>query len=227
MLFTDRRDAGRRLAAALRPLADAGVVVVGLPRGGVPVAFEVAQALHAPLDVAVVRKLGVPFFPELAMGAVGEDGVLVINDDVVRRTHVSTEDLASAAHRERVEVEARARRFRGDRARVALAGRTVVVVDDGIATGSSARGACQVVRAEGAARVVVAVPVAPQGTEDRLRPDADDVVCLVTARNFAAVGPFYLDFSQVDDHEVADLLGLAARRTEASGGTDHGGGSGI
>lgn len=184
MVFTDRVDAGRRLGAALRPFADADVVVVGLPRGGVPVAFEVARALDAPLDVVVVRKLGVPFQPELAMGAVGEGGARVLDNDVLRSAGVGEHDLADVEQRERAEVERRARSFRGDRPRVPLRGRTVIVVDDGIATGSTARAACQVVRTQGAARVVLAVPVAPAGIEERMRPDADEVICLSTPRDF-------------------------------------------
>ena len=209
MVFTDRVDAGRRLGAALRPFADADVVVVGLPRGGVPVAFEVARALDAPLDVVVVRKLGVPFQPELAMGAVGEGGARVLDNDVLRSAGVGEHDLADVEQRERAEVERRARSFRGDRPRVPLRGRTVIVVDDGIATGSTARAACQVVRTQGAARVVLAVPVAPAGIEERMRPDADEVICLSTPRDFYAVGQFYVDFSQVDDTEVERLLAQA------------------
>jgi len=142
MTFIDRVDAGRRLAARLQHLRDDRVVVLGLPRGGVPVAYEVARALDAPLDVVVVRKLGVPRQPELGMGAIGEDGVRIINEEVIRLTGVSQSDLADVEVSERVELERRARRFRSDRPRTALKGRTVVVVDDGIATGSTARAAC-------------------------------------------------------------------------------------
>ena len=206
MLFTDRVDAGRRLAEVLRPMAGADVVVVGLPRGGVPVAFEVAQVLGAPLDIIVVRKLGLPFQPELGLGAVGEGGVRVINDKVVRLAEVGEQELADIERRERGEVDRRAHLFRGDRPPAPLAGRSVIVVDDGIATGSTARAACQVVRAQGAARVVLAVPVAPEGIADRMRPDADDVVFLSTPEGFFAIGQFYADFSQVDDSEVIHLL---------------------
>jgi putative phosphoribosyl transferase len=182
------------------------VVVLGLPRGGVPVAFEVAQALDAPLDVIVVRKLGVPFQPELGMGAIGEDGVRIINQEVVQLARVTDAEIAEVERRERVELERRARRFRGDRPRVALAGKTVVVVDDGIATGSTARAACQVARAEGASRVILAVPVAPPGWTARLEGAADELVCLETPEPFFAIGQWYADFSQTADENVIDCL---------------------
>lgn len=210
MLFADRTDAGRRLGAILQHLRHEPLVVLGLPRGGVPVAFEVAKALEAPLDVIVVRKLGVPFQPELAMGAVGEDGVRIINDEVVRMAGVSSEELAAVEARERAELERRARRFRGDRPRLPLGGRTALVIDDGIATGSTARAACQVARAQGAARVVLAVPVAPQGWTERMDGDADEFVCVSTPAPFFAIGQFYSDFSQTSDDEVLDCLERAA-----------------
>ena len=210
MRFANRADAGRRLAAAVSAVGVPDAVVVGLPRGGVPVAYEVARALDAPLDVIVVRKLGVPFQPELAMGAVGEDGARVINDRVLALAHISDGELAEIEERERAEVRRRARRFRAGRPRVTLAGRTVVVVDDGIATGSTARAACRIARAQGAARVILAVPVAAEGVEQRMRPDADEVVCLTTPRDFFAVGQAYTDFSQVEDDQVEELLRRAA-----------------
>jgi putative phosphoribosyl transferase len=157
--FVDRADAGRRLAARLRHLQGTDVVVLGLPRGGVPVAAEVARVLGAPFDVIIVRKLGVPSRPELAMGAVGEDGVLVVNERVVRAVPVGEVAFVGVERREREEVRRRARQFRGDRPRLPLAGRTALVVDDGIATGSTARAACRVARAHGAARLVLAAPV--------------------------------------------------------------------
>ncbi|MFM8303241.1 MAG: phosphoribosyltransferase family protein, partial [Actinomycetota bacterium] len=204
--FRDRRDAGRRLAAALAFLRDDEPVVVGLPRGGVPVAAEVADALDAPLDVIVVRKLGVPFQPELGMGAIGEDGVRVLNDDVVRMARVSPEEIAEVEQRERAELERRARRFRGDRGAVPLTGRTVILVDDGIATGGTARAAIEVARAHGASRVVLAVPVAPPETVTAMAAIADDVVCLETPAAFSAVGQWYQDFTQTPDAEVVRLL---------------------
>ena len=210
--FRNRRDAGRRLAARLEPLRAERPVVVGLPRGGVPVAAEVAEALGAPLDVIVVRKLGVPFQPELGMGAIGEDGVRVLNEDVVRLARVSPEEIAEVERRERVEIERRARRFRGDRPAVPLAGRTVLVVDDGIATGGTAKAALEVARAHGARRVVLAVPVAPPDTIAAMRSLADAVVCLETPAAFSAVGQWYEDFTQTSDNEVVHLLEEAAAR---------------
>jgi putative phosphoribosyl transferase len=217
MVFADRADAGRRLAARLQYLADEPVVVLGLPRGGVPVAFEVARALGAPLDVIVVRKLGVPFQRELGMGAIGEDGVRVINHEVVRAAGVSAEELAAVEARERAEVQRRAGRYRGGRPRQPLGGRVAVVVDDGIATGSTARAACRIARAHGAARVVLAVPVAPPGWQDRIGGDADELVCVQTPRGFLAIGQFYADFCQVADGEVVACLRRAATPVPAAG----------
>lgn len=210
MLFRDRSEAGRRLAERLGYLRRANPVVVGLPRGGVPVAFEVAQALDAPLDVIVVRKLGVPFQPEVGMGAIGEDGVRIVNTDVIRRARVSEQALAAVEACERAELDRRARRFRGGRARVPLAGRTVIIVDDGIATGSTARAACQVAREHGAACLVLAVPVAPCDWSDRLQREADELVSLATPEPFIAVGRFYADFSPTSDDEVVACLERAA-----------------
>ena len=206
MLFADRVDAGRRLAAEVEHLRGTGVVVLGLPRGGVPVAAQVARHLDAPLDVIVVRKLGVPSQPELGMGAIGEDGVRVVNDTVVRVAGVSADDLARVEELERVELERRAARFRGGRRRVPVDGRTVVVVDDGIATGSTARAACQVARAHGAARVVMAVPVAPPGWVARFEGDADELVCVANPTPFYAIGQWYRDFTQTTDEEVVACL---------------------
>jgi putative phosphoribosyl transferase len=224
MTFIDRADAGRRLAARLQPLRGEAVVVLGLPRGGVPVAYEVARALDAPLDVIVVRKLGVPFQPELGAGAIGEDGVRIINEEVIHVAGVSASQLDEVEARERAELERRVRRFRGDRPRVALKGRTVVVVDDGIATGSTARAACQVARAQGAARVVLAVPVAPRDWEVRFGADADEFVCLDTPEPFYAIGQFYDDFTQTSDEEVIACLERAARRVPQAATTSTTGG---
>lgn len=214
--FADRTEAGRRLAPLLAHLRGGDVVVVGLPRGGVPVAEEIAAALGAPLDVIVVRKLGVPFQPELGMGAIGEDGVRVLNPDVVRLARVGDEELAAVEARERLELERRAQRFRAGHPRVPLAGRTVVVVDDGIATGSTAKAACEVARAEGARRVVLAVPVAPPDWTSRLGDAADEYVCVATPDPFYAVGQFYRDFSQTTDAEVVACLRRAAARAGAA-----------
>ena len=208
--FVNRVDAGRRLAVTLR--ARAGLedpVVLGLPRGGVPVAAEVAAALHAPLDVILVRKIGLPGQPELAMGAVGEDGVVVVNDAVMRDVRVDAETFARVAARERSELEQRAARLRAVRARVALEGRTAIIVDDGIATGSTARAAAAVARAHGAARVVVATPVAPPTTRAELRDAADDVVVTETPQRFHAIGEFYVDFRPTAEEEVVRLLSQA------------------
>jgi putative phosphoribosyl transferase len=223
MTFIDRADAGRRLAAKLQYLRDERVVVLGLPRGGVPVAYEVARALDAPLDVIVVLKLGVPFQPELGMGAIGEEGVRIINEEVMRLTGVSDREVAEVEARERVELERRAQRFRAGRPRIMLAGRTVVVIDDGIATGSTARAACQVARAQGAKRVVLAVPVAPPGWEDRFDADVDEFVCLETPEPFFAIGEFYGDFAQTSDEEVITCLERAAHRVPTATATSRAG----
>ncbi|UUN28148.1 phosphoribosyltransferase family protein [Streptomyces sp. FIT100] len=215
MLFNDRVDAGQRLAEALGPLRAADPVVLGLPRGGVPVAFQVARALGAPLDVIVVRKLGVPYHRELGFGAIGEGGVRIISDDIVRRGHVSRKDVESVEQAEHAELARQAERFRAGRERVGIAGRTVIVVDDGVATGATAAAACEVVRAQGAARVVLAVPVAPPDAVAWLRTEADEVVCLSTPRAFSAVGEWYRDFSQTPDDEVVALLERAASEEPA------------
>ncbi|WP_323181421.1 phosphoribosyltransferase family protein [Streptomyces sp. NBC_00154] len=189
------------------------MVVLGLPRGGVPVAAEVAEALGAPLDVCLVRKLGVPSQPELGMGAIGEGGVRVINDDVVRTAHITPDELAEVEAREREVLESRAQRYRGGQEPIGLEGRTVLVVDDGVATGSTARAACRIARARGAARIVLAVPVAPHDWITRLGEEADELICLHTPRNFFAVGQFYtIDFCQVDDDEVVACLEEAGAR---------------
>ncbi|MEW9520344.1 phosphoribosyltransferase family protein [Streptomyces tubercidicus] len=217
MLFTDRADAGHRLAEALQHLEGEDPVVLGLPRGGVPVAFQVARALKAPLDVIVVRKLGVPYQRELGFGAIGEGGVRVISDDIVRRGRLEQTDLASVEHAEAAELARQAERFRAGRPRLSLEGRTAIVVDDGIATGATAAAACQVVRAQGAARVVLAVPVAPPDAAERLRTTTDEYVCLSTPFAFSAVGEWYRDFSQTPDDEVVALLAEAAARSGTTG----------
>jgi putative phosphoribosyl transferase len=204
--FSDRADAGRRLAGMLTRFQGPDLVVLGLPRGGVPVAFEVAQALQAPLDVIVVRKVGVPYQPELAMGAVGEDGVAVVNERVMAMAGIGQEEFDEVERRERAEVEQRAKRFRGDRPRLDLTGRTVVLVDDGIATGSTARAASAVARGHGAARVILAVPVCAPSAAESLRSEVDELITLETPEDFAAVGQFYSNFRPTEDQEVVDLL---------------------
>ncbi len=210
MPFLDRADAGRRLAGALSGVRDTDAIVLGLPRGGIPVGYQIARALGSPLDVILVRKVGLPAQPELAMGAIGEDGVRLINTEVVQAEQVSEQEFAEVEQRERAELRRRAERYRLDRPRAVLAGRTAIVVDDGIATGSTARAACQVARAHGAARVVLAVPVAPQGTVAALSQVADQVVCLESPEPFYAIGQWYQDFSQTSDAEVVRLLRAAA-----------------
>jgi putative phosphoribosyl transferase len=212
-MFIDRADAGRQLGQRLQHLRSPDVVVLGLPRGGVPVAAEVSRTLGVPLDVIMVRKLGVPAQPELAMGAIGEGGVRLVLAETVHRAGVTPEELAAVESRELAELQRRAQRFRGDRARIPLVGRTVVVVDDGIATGSTARVACQVVRAQGAARVVLAVPVAPFDWVRRLHDAADELTAVATPRALRAIGAWYTDFSQSTDEEVVACL----RSTEPTG----------
>lgn len=213
ILFRDRTDAGRQLASVAGHLRGPATVVVGLPRGGVPVAWAVADELDAPLDVILVRKLGVPVRPELAMGAIGEDDVRVVDTDIVRAAGVSESELAAVERRERTELERRGELYRAGRPRIGLAGRSVVVVDDGVATGSTARAACRVARTEGATHVVLAVPVAPPDWIARLGDSADDYLAVAEPVSFSGVGQFYRDFSQTSDDEVIRILDLAAART--------------
>lgn len=206
--FADRADAGRRLAERLRSLGVAEGVVLGLPRGGVPVAAQVADALDLPLDVVLVRKVGLPAQPELAMGAVGESGVIVRNDDVLRRGAVPDADFAAAVESERRELDRRVRLWRTSE-RVDVTDRVVVLVDDGIATGATVRAACQVVRRLGARRIIVATPVAPRELTAAAL-DADDLVIAHAPRAFRAVGMHYRDFTQTTDAEVASCLDRSA-----------------
>jgi putative phosphoribosyl transferase len=233
MRFRDRSDAGRQLAEVVGcvDLGGGPAVVLGLPRGGVPVAFEVARALGAPLDVIVVRKLGVPFQPELAMGAIGEGGVRVENQDVIRSAGLGDVDVDAIETRERAELERRATQYRDGRPRLDLNGRCAIIVDDGIATGSTARAACRVARALGAAHIVVAVPVASRSAVGALRAVSDEVQCVEVPEPFYAVGEWYRDFSPTSDDQVVAILGTAGHRgpgrRPSHGGADFGSASGL
>jgi putative phosphoribosyl transferase len=219
--FLDRADGGRQLAEALQsePAGRDVDVVLGLPRGGVPVAAEVARALGSSLDVVVVRKLGVPFQPELAMGAIGEDGVRVENSDVMHACGLRSVDLDAAERHERPEVIRRAQAYRAGRPRVDLDGKAVLVCDDGIATGSTARAACAVARALGARRVTLAAPVASSRAAAELSVVADGLVVVDMPEPFRAVGEWYADFTQTTDDEVVRTLRAAAVR-EGTAGTE-------
>lgn len=218
-VFLDRVDAGRHLAAAVGHLCSDGPVVLGIPRGGVVVAVEISQVLGAPLDVLVVGKLGVPGQKDLVMGAVGEGGVTVVYDNVVRVAGVSSEEFAAVVSCARAELEQRACRLRAGRRGVALTGRTVIVVDDGVATGVSARTACRVARSRGARRVVLAVPVGPADSMAWLRREAteiDEVICLDTREDFATIADSYADFPETTDDDVIGLLERDGRRDETA-----------
>lgn len=210
--FQDRADAGRRLAKALsRYSGRPGALVLALPRGGVPVGFEVAAALDLPLDVFVVRKLGVPGREELAMGAIAPGGVEVLNGEVVDSMRIPDAVIRAVARRERAELERREREYRGSNPAPDLRGRVAILVDDGLATGATMRAAVASLRRLGAARIVVAVPVAAADTCVHLLPQVDELICLMTPPYFGAVGEWYLDFSQTSDSEVRDLLSRAPR----------------
>lgn len=205
--FRDRREAGRKLAQALGAYADAeDVLVLGLPRGGVPVAYEVAEALDAPLDILTVRKLGHPRQPELAMGAIATGGVRVLNREVVDAGDVTEAEIEAVAEEERAELERRESRYRGDRGPPPVEGRTVILVDDGVATGATMRAAVDALREMGAARIVVAVPVAPPDTCRDLGERADECVCVATPEPFRAISLWYERFDQTSDQEVKELL---------------------
>jgi predicted phosphoribosyltransferase len=209
-IFEDRGDAGRKLARALERYADrADVVVLGLPRGGVPVAFAVAKELQAPMDIYLVRKLGVPEQPELAMGAIASGGVRVMNEQVVRSLGISDEQIETVVEREIRELERREQAYRGDRARPDLHGKVVVLVDDGLATGASMRAAVEAVKTQEPDRIVVAVPTAPPETCSDLEDEVEEVVCATTPEPFFGVGAWYADFSQTTDDEVRRLLEIA------------------
>lgn len=214
MPFYDRTDAGRRLAAELQKFKGEDVVVFALPRGGAPVAEPIANSLNAPLDLVLVRKIGVPFQPELAMGAVADGGnpVVVRNDDVIAMVGVSEQEFQEVCARELDEIERRRRLYLGSRARPEAKGRVAIVVDDGIATGATTRAALRAVRARGPKKLVLAVPVAPPDTLDSLEPEVDEIVCVETHRAFGAIGFFYRDFRQISDDEVIEILDRCASK---------------
>ncbi len=215
-LFQDRIQAGQALAKRLANYADQpGTIVLGLPRGGVVVAYEVAVALRAPLDVFLVRKLGVPWQEELAMGAIASGGIRVLNQDVVRALGIPERVIDEVANREQRELERRAELFRGSRGPLDLRGHTVILVDDGLATGATMRAAVEAIHTQQPARLVIAVPVAPPETCASFRGDADDIICLATPEPFLGVGYWYQDFNQTTDEEVRNLLNRAARTVPA------------
>lgn len=213
MIFKNRQEAGRELATRLAKYANReDVLVLGVPRGGIPVAFEVASALHVPLDIFVLRKLGVPGHEELAFGAIGSGGVRILNADIVDQLGISELDIAAATKEQTKELERREQRYRGNRPPLDVRGRTVILVDDGIATGASLRAAIHAIRKMTPAAIVAAVPVAPRTSCHLIRREVDELVCLDTPEFFFAIGEFYRDFSQVSDEQVVELLDRAARQ---------------
>lgn len=216
MIFRDRTDAGRRLAERLFAFRDRDPVVLALPRGGVPVGFEVAEALDAPLDVVLVRKIGVPFQPELALGAVSDGGApdIVIDERLMAELAIPESYVREASERHLREIERRRKLYCGNRAPLEVPGRTAIIVDDGIATGATMRVALRAVRRRGPRATVLAVPVAPPETIDELRPEVDEIICLSTPLDFMAVGAFYADFAQVSDEIVASFLERRASQEE-------------
>jgi putative phosphoribosyl transferase len=216
MIFYDRADAGRQLAGQLAAYADwADVIVLALPRGGVPVAFEVARALAAPLDVFLVRKLGLPGQEELAMGAIASGGVRVLNEEVVRGLQIPGEIIDAVAAKEEAELQRRERAYRGDRPPLNVEGRTVILIDDGLATGSTMRAAVAALRQQRPARIIVAVPVGAPETCEQMRSEADQAICAREPEPFHAVGLWYRDFSQTADAEVRELLERAEQERGA------------
>ena len=216
--FRNRRDAGRRLAGKLREYAGRDdVIVLALPRGGVPVGFEIATALQVPLDVFVVRKLGLPWHEELAMGALASGGVRVLDEDLIRVARVSYDDIERVTSIEQAELERRERRYRGDRLFPDVSDKTVILVDDGLATGSTMRAGVSALRRENPARIIVAVPVASPETCNAFRDIADEIVCAETPEPFMAVGLWYDDFNQTTDDEVHDLLEQARNEPAHAG----------
>jgi putative phosphoribosyl transferase len=211
-MFPDRAEAGRLLGLKLSKYAGCDdVIVLGLPRGGVPVAYEVARALRVPLDVFIVRKLGVPGFEELAVGAIASGGVRVLNDDVVRALPNADEIIEAVTQRETKELERREQEYRDGRPAPEIANQIVILIDDGLATGATMRAAVKALRQRGAAKIVVAVPVGPPDTCKEFEDEADEVVCASAPEFFQAVGQYYEDFSQTSDEEVRDLLARAAQ----------------
>ena len=217
MPFIDRMDAGRRLAKALAHYKAQRPVVLALPRGGVPVAAEVATVLDAPLDLILVRKIGVPFQPELAMGAVVDGGkpVIVRNEDVISLAGVSEREFNATCDQQLAEIERRRKLYLGDRPHPQIAGRTVIVVDDGIATGATTRAALQAIRMRKPSKLVLAVPVAPTESLKELRGEADEIICLEDYEDFGAIGLFYSDFRQVSDTEVIEILARHPVKSQA------------
>jgi putative phosphoribosyl transferase len=209
VLFADRRDAGRRLAQMLERFRGSEPLVIALPRGGVPVGVEVAKALGAPFDILLVRKIGAPFNPEYGIGAIAEGGVRFVRTEDVELIGIPDEELEAVVERESSELERRQRLYRGEREPLPVEGRTVILVDDGIATGGTAVAAGQALKARGAGRVILAVPVAPPGTEERLAGAFDELVCLEQPEGFFGIGQFYIDFGQVGDEEVIEVLEAA------------------
>jgi putative phosphoribosyl transferase len=205
--FANRREAGRALAHSLRALADdPDALVLALPRGGVPIGYEIARALHLPLDVFIVRKLGVPRYEELAMGAIASGGARILNEDVIRRLRISPQEVDAVAAREELELERREREYRGDLPPLEVEGKNIILVDDGLATGATMRAAIQALRQKNAAQIVVAVPVGASDTCERVADEADQVICEMQPADFNAVGAWYEDFSQTSDAEVSELL---------------------
>lgn len=214
-IFQDRRDAGQALVAEIRRCDLRDPLVLGLPRGGIPVAYEVASALSAPLDVIVVRKLGAPFQPELAIGAIASGGIRVLNEDVLRLfPDIDDEDIERIAARETDELERRERQYRGDRPYPALSNRNVVLIDDGLATGATMLAAVAAIRSQQPASITVAVPTGSDSAVRKLSPLVDRLVCLETPPDFRAVGLYYVDFGQTTDEEVRDLLAKARRERD-------------